>query len=259
MSTRQQSPARATNFKVLPTREDVARAVAEEFAKAVLESISRSGRFSVALAGGSTPREAYIRIAAGEKDGTRRLPWDKIHVFFGDERPVPPEDAASNYRMANESLLSQVPIPPQNVHRIKGEMDASLAVREYEVELREFFPKPIATSFDLVLLGMGPDGHTASLFPGTSALNDVSSLVAANWVEKLNQTRLTLTLPLLNAAARVLFVVVGNDKADVLRQVLTGTEVKYPAQLIKPISGRVQWIIDEEAAQQLPRDLEHAV
>ena len=242
---------------ILRTREDVAQAVADEFAKIAEESISRSGRFSVALAGGSTPRDAYLQIAEAELSGSCRLPWDKIHVFFGDERPVPPDDAASNYRMANESLLSRVPIPGENVHRIRAELEPSAAAQEYERELQKFFDQG-TRGFDLVLLGMGPDGHTASLFPNTAALSEESRLVVANWVEKLKQSRLTLTLPVFNRSGQVLFVVVGSDKASVLQQVLTDKEIKYPAQRVRPLSGQLRWIVDEDAARLLPRGLKRA-
>lgn len=263
MTPLQQSPAfnagsREPQVTILRTREDVAQAVADEFASVAQKSVVKSGRFSVALAGGSTPREAYLRIADAELTGTHRLPWDKIHIFFGDERPVSPDDTASNYRMARESFLSRVPIPAGNVHRIQGELEPSAAAEEYERELQSYFQQTHSTSFDLVLLGMGPDGHTASLFPGTAALNERSRLVVANWVEKLQQSRLTLTLPVLNDAAEVLFVVVGSDKASMLQQVLAGTEIKYPAQRVTPVSGQLRWFIDEDAAGLLPGDLKRA-
>lgn len=249
----------AKQVTILRNSADVAQAVAEEFATSARECVARSGRFTVALAGGTTPRQAYMRIAANEAandDDASRLPWDKIHIFFGDERPVPPDDPQSNYRMARESLLSRVPIPPENVHRIRAELEAEAAARQYERELRDCFPGANPPSLDLVLLGMGPDGHTASLFPGTTALGEQSRFVVANWVEKLQQWRITMTLPVLNAATTILFTVVGTDKASVLPQVLSGdVPGQYPAQLVNPASGDLRWIIDEDAARSLPRHL----
>lgn len=234
------------------TPEDVAQAVADEFLNVARDCIKRSGRFTVALAGGNTPRAAYQQIAELDVHAAERLLWDKVHVFFGDERPVPPDDPASNYRMANEALLSRVPLPAENVHRIRAELEPEEAAQDYERELRKWFPETAVTNFDLLLLGMGPDGHTASLFPDTAALRERSRAVVANWVEKLKQQRLTLTLPAINRAARVLFVVVGSDKAEVLQEVLTDTGAsKYPVQLVKPASGSLRWLLDRSAARLL--------
>src|SRR5205823_886538 len=163
----------------------------------------------------------------------RDLPWDKIYVFFGDERHVPPDDKESNYRAAKESLLSKIPIPTENVHRIPAELDAQIAAQQYEEELRKFFQLPPGQwpRFDLIMLGMGPDGHTASLFPGTAALNEGSRWVAANWVESLNTWRITFTFPLINQATEVLYLIAGDDKAQVLREVLEGDKKDvYPIQ-----------------------------
>jgi 6-phosphogluconolactonase len=158
--------------------------------------------------------------------------------------------------MAQESLLSRVPIPPANVHRIRTELGEA-AAQDYESVLRDYFPDDRSNTFDLVLLGMGPDGHTASLFPGTEALREESRLIVPNWVEKLKQRRFTLTLPAINRAPRVVFTVVGKDKASILQEVLGGREAdKYPAQLVRPVSGWLQWIVDEGAAQLLPRKLD---
>ncbi len=247
----------ARQLTFLRNSADVAQAVAEEFTRAARECVARSGRFTVALAGGTTPRQAYMRIAANEAandDDATRLQWDKIHVFFGDERPVPPDDPASNYRMARESLLSRVPIPPENVHRIRAELKLDVAARQYERELRDCFPGAAVPNLDLVLLGMGTDGHTASLFPGTAALNERSRFVVENWVQKLQQWRVTLTLPVINAASNIVFTVVGADKASVLPQVLADDAAsQFPAQLVRPASGDLRWIVDEDAARSLPQ------
>src|SRR5262249_44303608 len=153
--------------------------------------------------------------AAAEKSGTARLPWDQIHIFFGDERHVPCEHPDSNFRMAREAMLAAVPIPPANVHRVHTELEPTRAATEYELEIRSLFGSSPGTipRFDLILLGLGPDGHTASLFPGTPALTERTALVCANRVEKLNAGRITFSFPLINAAAEVLFLVAGADKA----------------------------------------------
>jgi 6-phosphogluconolactonase len=206
----------------------------------------------VALAGGSTPKAIYSLLAVDQKTGANPLPWEKIHVFFSDERHVPPDHADSNYRMASEALLSKVSIPAANIHRVRAELDARRAAAEYENELISAFHPGTDEHprFDLIMLGMGPDGHTASLFPGSAALAERRSLVSANWVERLNSDRITFTFPLLNAAAEVLFVVGGTDKADMLRHVLRGdpSGQRYPAQGVRPISGRLLWLVDEAAA-----------
>ena len=184
------------------------------------------------------------------------MPWDKVFFFWGDERHVPPTDADSNFRMANETLLSKIAVPSRNIFRIPAENpDAAAAASEYEETLIKFFSlKPGEfPSFDLILLGMGPDGHTASLFPETAALQERSHLVVANWVEKLKTQRITLTLPVLNAARTVAFLVSGADKAEVLHEVLQGTgpAEKYPSKLVRPSDGRLIWFLDRASASEL--------
>jgi 6-phosphogluconolactonase len=179
-----------------------------------------------------------------------------MFFFWGDERHVPPNDADSNFRMANETLLSKVPVPPANVFPVPAENpDASAAAEAYEETLRKFFALAPGEfpRFDLILLGMGPDGHTASLFPETAALQEKSRLVVANWVEKLKTSRITLTLPVLNAARCVAFLVSGTDKATVLREVLEGSAPaeKYPSKLVRPAEGKLIWFVDRAAASEL--------
>lgn len=228
--------------------ERVARAAAALVVEASAEASETSGRFSIALAGGSTPKRVY-ELLASEEFGAQ-VDWNTWHVFFGDERCVPPDDPESNYRMANETLLARVPIPRENIHRIRGEGDAVANARVYEDELRGYFVGETWPAFDLVLLGMGDDGHTASLFPGTDALREQDAWVTANWVERLNQFRITLTVPAINHAERVAFVVTGGAKSARLREVLRdeGEPARLPAQLIKPASGRLAWLVDEAAA-----------
>jgi len=229
------------------------RAGADEFSRCAREAISARGRFTVAVSGGSTPQGTYALLAEYEKDPAKRLPWDKIHVFFSDDRHVPPTDKDSNFRAANESLLSKISVPQQNVHRILTELEANEAAARYEKDLQNFF-QPAASNwpgFDLIMLGMGPDGHTASLFPGSAALNENSRWVVANWVEKLKTWRITFTFPLINHAAEILFLVAGEDKSQVLKEVLQGKPGVYPCQRVKPINGRLLWIIDKAAAKLL--------
>lgn len=235
--------------KIVSGSETLAHAAAQEFHRLAEDAVQKQGRFSVALAGGNTPRSVYSLLSSEHRD----LPWDRIHVFFGDERAVPPEHPDSNFRMAKESLLAAVPIPDTNIHRIRGELEPETAARDYEGQLRGFF-HPGANEeprFDLVLLGLGEDGHTASLFPGTAALHETAHLVTANWVERLKTFRITLTYPVLNHAADVIFLVAGEGKAQILADVLRPGEHKYPAQLVLPDQGRLLWLADQDAARLL--------
>lgn len=241
-------------IRVLPDVTALNRAAADEFIRCAREAIAARGRFAVALSGGSTPKAIYGLLAADQADPARRLPWDKIHLFFGDERHVPPTDAESNYRMASESLLSNIPVPPENVHRVLAELDAKIAASRYQEELQNFFhPAPGAwPRFDLIMLGMGPDGHTASLFPDSPALTENSKIVAANWVEKFNCYRITVTFPVLNAGQLVMFLISGAGKAEMLKDVLqSSSQLKYPCQRVQPVNGRLLWMVDQPAARLL--------
>ncbi|HXB55620.1 MAG TPA: 6-phosphogluconolactonase [Vicinamibacteria bacterium] len=243
-----------TEIRVVEDGAELARAGADEFRGRALEAVAAGGAFRVVLSGGSTPRSLFS-LLAGEPYRAQ-LPWDAIHFFWGDERPVPPDHPDSNYGMARETLLSRVPVPPANVHRIPGEEeDAGAAAAAYERTLKGFFrltgeERP---RFDLVYLGLGPDGHTASLFPGTKALHEERRLVVANWVGKLYTHRITLTAPVLNAAALVVFLVAGADKAVPLKAVLEGPREpdQLPAQLVRPEGGRLVWLVDRSAAARL--------
>jgi 6-phosphogluconolactonase len=227
--------------EIYDTADGLARAAARRF----VERAEGSQRFTVALAGGSTPRTAYELLATEYAD---RLFWSHTHVFFGDERPVPPDHPDSNHRMAEEAMLSYV--IPASVHRMQGEIPPEKAAATYEKELREFFAGP--PLFDLVLLGLGPDGHTASLFPRSPALEETERYAVANPVEKLATERLTLTLPVINAAREIVFLVSGEDKAEAVAEVLRGeTEPrKYPAKLVKPREDSL-WLLDRAAAELL--------
>jgi 6-phosphogluconolactonase len=229
------------------------QAAANEFASRAIATVKTSGRFTVALAGGSTPKSFYSLLASNDRDS---LPWDKMFFFWGDERHVPPDHPESNYRMASESLLSKVPVPAGNIFRVPAENpEANQAAEAYEQTLRDFFHAPAGTfpRLDLILLGMGPDGHTASLFPESNALHERSRLVDANWVEQFKTHRITLTLPVLNQAATVMFVVSGQDKAAALKEVFEGSQPPdfYPSKLVRPTNGNLIWLVDQAAASAL--------
>ena len=237
----------------LTTPQDLFQAAAEEVIRSATDAVAKRGRFTIALSGGSTPRNLYTLIAA---NASATLPWDKMFFFWGDERHVPPDSPDSNYRMAKESLLSKVPIPPANIFPVPAENpDAAQVAEVYEQTLRRFFAVAPGEfpRFDLILLGMGPDGHTASLFPETAALQEKSRLVVANWVEKLGGSRITFTLPLLNSARCVAFLVSGTDKAAALHEVLEGNAPadKYPSRLVQPSDGKLIWFVDRAAASEL--------
>jgi len=237
--------------KIVPDNPMLARVAAQEFHRLAEAGIQERGRFSVALSGGNTPRAIYSLLA----DEYKQLPWDRIHVFFGDERTVPPDHPDSNFRMANEALLSHVAIPPENVHRIRAELDPDAAAKDYERRLREFF-QPANDAwprFDLIMLGLGEDGHTASLFPGSTALLDSSRWVTSTWVQRMKTYRITLTYPVLNHAAEIEFLVSGSGKAEILRDVLgPPASPPFPAQKVSPENGRLLWLLDHDAAALLP-------
>jgi 6-phosphogluconolactonase len=238
--------------RILADANELSRAAAHEFSRVARQAFANKDRFTVALAGGSTPRGAYTILAA--EDAHASLPWDKIHVFFGDERHVPPDHNESNYSMARVALLSRVPVPAENVHRIRGELDAQAAADQYEKELRRYFQLKAGQlpRFDLVMLGMGEDGHTASLFPETAALLETSRLVVANWIEKFQQYRLTLTFPVLNNAREIMFLVAGGSKAETIRKLFQDDpRSRYPVENVKPVNGRALWLLDRAAAQAL--------
>ena len=239
------------SIEVFATAADLFRAAAEEFIRVGRDAIGAQGRFSVALSGGSTPKALYSVLASSYAN----FAWNRVFLFFGDERHVPPTDPDSNYRMVNETLLSRIAIPAENVFRVAAENpDAAAAALDYEAQLRRFFELRAGEfpRFDLVLLGMGPDGHTASLFPDSPALEEQSRLVVANWVAKLNAHRITLTFPVLNHAAEVMFLASGADKADMLHQVLENKRTPpLPSQRVQPSEGKLLWMLDEAAAAKL--------
>ncbi len=243
----------SAEIRILTTPQELFEAAAEEVLRAAKEAVAQRGRFTIALSGGSTPKNLFNLLATNARNV---LPWDRTFFFWGDERHVPPTDPDSNYRMADEAMLSKIPVAAGNVFRIAAENpDADGAAEAYEQTLRKFFqlePGQIPV-FDLILLGMGPDGHTASLFPESAGLQEKRRLVIANWVEKLKTSRLTLTLPVLNAARCVAFLVSGTDKATVLKTVLEedAPGEQYPSKLIQPSKGKLIWLVDRAAASAL--------
>jgi 6-phosphogluconolactonase len=232
---------------VYGSSEELAAAATREFAARAEEAIEERGRFAVVLAGGSTPETMYGILA---RDYADRIDWSKVYVFFGDERSVPPHHEDSNLKMASEALLDHVPVG--NVHRIRGELPPDEAAEAYKEELRKFFQTDDVPRFDLILLGIGADGHTASLFPETSAIEVHDRWVVANPVLKLDTTRITLTIPVINAARAVIFLVAGEDKAEALVEILEGEADPraYPAKLIQPPGGP-EWMVDQSAASLL--------
>jgi 6-phosphogluconolactonase len=246
-----QPPEQTPNMHVGSNAEEVARAVARRFVELARASFAERESFSAALAGGTTPKRVYELLASEEF--RNEVAWDGVHIFFGDERSVPPDHADSNYRMAHEALLSRVSIPEKNIHRMRGEGDAAANASLYEDELRSFFGEAVWPRLDLVMLGMGDDGHTASLFPGTPALEEQKAWVVPNWVEKFETWRVTLTAPAINGARHVVFVVTGAGKAERLAEILKGERdpSRLPSQLIEPSDGTLEWFVDEAAAASL--------
>jgi 6-phosphogluconolactonase len=227
-------------IRVFENSRELARGAAEHFV-----ALAQKDSFTVALSGGSTPKILYELLADPQESFRARVSWSRTHFFWSDERHVPPDHPDSNYRMAHEALLSRVPVPEGNVHRVRSENpNAQEVADEYE--------KIIVPRLDLILLGLGTDGHTASIFPGSGVLHEAKRLVAAPWVEKLNTYRITMTLPLLNNGASIVFLVSGAEKAEIVKEVLEGPK-KYPAQFVQPTNGELIWMLDRDAAAGLNR------
>lgn len=235
--------------------EALGRGAAELFCDAAMQAIQARGSFHVVLSGGSTPRLMYGVLAS--PPFLEQVAWDRVHFFWGDERPVPPEDSESNFHSANRALLRHLDLAADQIHRMRGEeTDLDHAARGYQNEVARVFntdPGGAPPSFDLIFLGMGGDGHTASLFPHTKALGESARWVVANEVPQLATRRLTMTEPILNAARRIAFLVSGADKAETLRKVMEGPRDadRLPAQRISPGSGELVWMMDRDAASWL--------
>ena len=243
------------DIRILTGLEAIARCAAQEFLQAATSAVAEKDSFAVALAGGSTPKALYS-LLVGDAGLRAQLPWDKMHLYFGDERNVGPDHGDSNFRMAAETLISKSPLKPEQVTRIKGEYkDTEKAAQEYEQALRASFKLANGQfpRFDLVLLGMGNEGHTLSLFPGTKALHETKRIAVRNWIGKLYTERITLTAPAVNQAAHVIFMVTGADKALALKGVLEGPyePEQLPAQMIQPQNGKLLWLVDTAAGGML--------
>ena len=245
--------------EVFANGTEIARRAADDVVRIATEATTARGVFTIALAGGSTPKVLYALLA--EHPSLRNsLPWDKMKVFFGDERHVGPGHPDSNFQMASDTMLSKAPLLPEQIHRIKGEYaDTAQAAAEYEEGIRrEFALTPGAfPRFDLILLGMGNEGHTLSLFPGTKALRETQKIMTSNWVGKLYTERVTLTAPAANNAANIIFMIAGTDKACALKAVLEGPHEpdQLPAQMIRPVNGTLSWLVDQAAGAMLSKDI----
>lgn len=243
-------------IQVASNAQELSRLAAEHVVRLAVEAVREKGLFTVALAGGSTPASLYSLLASCGEPFMAQMPWANVHFFWGDERHVPPDHPDSNFRMAWEAMLSGVPVPTENIHRIKSENAvAAKAADDYEETLREFFrlAEGQLPRLDLILLGIGPDAHIASIFPGSHLISEKSRLVVAPWVDKLKSSRITLTPPVLNNAADVIVLVTGSEKAKALQEVLEGDyqPERFPAQLIRANTGKVLWIVDQQAAVML--------
>jgi len=240
-------------FEIHADAQALFRATAEKFVQIANAAVMKQGAFFVALAGGNTPRELYILLA--QENWRARVLWQQTHIFFGDERCVPPDHPDSNYRMACEALITKINIPESHVHRMAGEDNPHGAAAAYGEEIfKTFGAKELKPPrFDLILLGLGNDGHTASLFPETSALHEKEKLVTANYVEKFKSYRLTMTLPLLNASHHLLFLVSGKSKAAIVKEIFENKKrlFQYPAELVQPNDGKLLWLLDHTAGAAL--------
>lgn len=251
-----ETKTRLRSVLIFPDLAALSNHAAEVFVSLSADAVRERRKFSVALSGGSTPQVLYRLLATPPY--ASRVDWSNVHVFWGDERCVPPTDEQSNYRMAYEELLSKVRIPSANVHRIHGEEDPAQGAKQYNGELREFFADVRGangwTRFDLMLLGMGDDGHTASLFPNNPILDEHEHAARAVWVEKFGMWRITLTSVAINASRHVRFLVSGAGKANTLKEVLHGPSRprELPAQIVRPVDGDIHWCVTQDAATALP-------
>jgi 6-phosphogluconolactonase len=243
-------------YYVEPDPTALARRAAQHLVEMAGEAVAAKGRARIAISGGSTPKATFQLLADPAQPWLGRMPWHKLDLYWVDERCVPPDGAESNYRMTREALLDHVPLAPEQIHRMEGELEPEAAAARYESELRDSFRLEGAESprFDLIALGMGPDGHTASLFPHTEAIHEIARLVTANHVPQKDSWRITLTWPVINHACSVFFLIAGADKAAILKEVLTGPHdpERLPSQLIWPSSGILTLILDKAAAAHLP-------
>ncbi len=246
------APRNDAELRTFADQDALSRAAAEEIVSHAEAAVAQRGSFTIALSGGPAPAPVFDLLASPDESYRQRMPWNQTHFFWGDERHVPPEHPKSNYRLAWQHLLSKVPAPEENIHRVRSELtDAHEAAELYELTLHDHFHlgEDELPQLDLMLQGLGSNGHTASLFPGTSALAENQRLVVATWIEMLQTHRITMTLPVINHAAFVLFVVSGAEPADALKQVLFGPRLSrpLPAMVVAPGHGRLLWLADAAA------------
>jgi len=252
----------AAELRILENGDELAREAADFVLWSGEQAVKQAGTFRLALSGGATPKALYALLAGSAM--ASRLDWRRVALFFGDERCVPPDHADSNFRMANDTLLRPLNIPQDRVFRMRGEAEPEQAARQYEDSLRKEFdvPAPAWPRFDLILLGLGDDGHTASLFPGTPALRERQRLIVPNQAPQGTKQRLTFTAPLINQAHAVVFLVSGRSKAPALKAVLEDRAAdpeRYPAKLIQPDNGRLIWFLDHAAAAELPVEQQRVI
>ncbi len=243
-------------YSIWPTPEGVALAAARLFSDAAIHAVTTRGIARIAISGGNTPKAMFTLLADPTQPFLDEVDWSKLQLFWVDERCVPPTDPESNFGMTEQVLLAKIPLPSENIFRMEGELDPEVAASRYETILRNTMKLEGAESpaFDLVLLGMGDDGHTASLFPHTDAINELGRLVVANHVPQKDTWRITLTSPVINQAREVVFLVEGEAKSIVLAEVLTGAQdpERLPSQLVRPSNGKLRFLLDEAAADNLP-------
>lgn len=236
-------------IEVFATAAEIIEKAAELIAEKLSGALKKKDRASLVLSGGSTPKALYELLASEKYRG--KISWKNILIFFGDERCVPPDDPQSNYKMAREALLSKMPIAEENVFRMKGELPPEAAAAQYEAAIKNSLGHD--PHFDIVLLGIGADGHTASLFPGTDALQETEKLVTANYIEKLNASRITLTFRVINTSQNVIFLAAGKEKAEVIGKIFEKKDTPFlPAQMVDPAGGTIFWMLEKAAAAAIP-------
>jgi 6-phosphogluconolactonase len=233
-------------IKIYKSEGDLYHHAAGSIAGLIKQYILESGKCTFVLSGGITPRKIYLIL--GSEKFSEHVKWDDVYFFWGDERCVPPDNYESNYKMAHDTLLSHINVPEKNIFRIKTEMPHNETAIDYEKRLKEFFPDVKYPSFDIILLGLGEDGHTASLFKDSEALKEKEKWVKDNYVGKLDKWRITFTLPVINNAKNVKFLVSGENKAGIVKSVLKSKDTTLPASNINPLNGSLTWYLDRDAA-----------
>jgi 6-phosphogluconolactonase len=239
----------SSDIKIYNSPEDFQRGCTDYIVNIILECINAYGRCTIALSGGSTPRNIYKLL--GSVEYLSQIRWEKVYLFWGDERCVPPFDPHNNFKMVDETLISKVPIPSQHIFRIPSEETPIEAASRYEHTLKFFFGNGIYPSFDIILLGLGEEGHIASLFPGSSAIEENQRWVVSTYVEKLKAFRITLTFPVINNAKHIIFLVSGSNKAEILKKIFAENQNKIPAKKVSPQNGKLIWLLDKDAASLL--------